>query len=175
MSTVAATELAPALAASMEAQAINHAEALELYNPDPECNSAVERTIATHREYGIPAERTREDLAHILRALKTNSAGLEILAGLTGDLDRFSRRAHNAGTRSTMTVREVMDATRPALAMLREQDVSDDIVRVVFALARVFASVDEIKPSLAAQLGAGPYQQLLELHAMWTADAGEPA
>lgn len=170
---VASSELAGPLAAAMDGQSLNRAQARTLFNPDPECNSAAERIVALCREYGVPQQRMRDVLADIAHALRLNDAELDVHAAVAGDLDRLARRLHAGGARSALTVKQIARIARPALTSLRRPGCDPvDFCHAAWQIRDLFGAIDAehlFTRSVRNELGKQPYQQLQALHASYTA------
>lgn len=176
MTAIASTDLHGALERTLDGHGFNREQRRRLFNPDPEVNSLAERIAALGPDYGVPQDHLRLIFIDVRAVLELNDREDECHRTVAAQLDQLTRRLHNGGTRSALTVKEISRRARPALATIRRGGDATAFLQAAWALKDLFIAVPRdrlLTPAVEHEIGRGPYRQLTELHTTWS--EGQPA
>jgi hypothetical protein len=170
MTAMASEQMRPALEHVLDARLHNLDQEALLFDPSPECDSAIEMAAAMLRPDANVTALIADQLAVLRRLLMSNRAEGGCETSAAGLLDRVTAELHASGPRSAMTIKTAAAQLRPHLKVAdrarREVVDSSCYFRACCAIGDVVRDLPDHMlrgPGLRGELGAGRHDVLLGL------------
>lgn len=171
--TPSARDLRDMLEVTLDGVALNDAQRLACFNPDPEVNSLAERIVAL-RHHGVPDTVIGDLLQQVGEVLALNGQEGNRARTVAGQLDGLAAAAQHTACNgladAPASLKKLAEQLRPHLAVLRKPYEYDGFayVQASGAARRIIAACPRARlesPTVRKQLGKGPHAQLLALAA----------